>query len=300
MVAAPPPRRVQRAVPVVLRDGAGDVGAPRASRCGGAGRATAAAARSCCSASAVISVGILPQALQRPDSAHLLWVTCVSWPFAVVDRDRGAGPLASADRSAPSARRRSRVRARASRSPSPPCSRSATTCCTPASASVRCRARSRCGGTTATSTSATTAPISAMQAAVDELAASAEPGDRLLVGPSDLRRTWYSDVFVYWLLPELDPATYFIEMDPGLANDEGSRLADRRRVGRLDRAERALGRLVRAQRLDRVRLRRAQPGDPRPLLRGGELRGRPRRALPPLPVSVARLRTLAADPFTDR
>ena len=65
----------------------------------------------------------------------------------------------------------------------------------------------------------------AMQAAVDELDASAEPGDRLLVGPSDLRRTWYSDVFVYWLLPELDPATYFIEMDPGLANDDGSRLA---------------------------------------------------------------------------
>jgi hypothetical protein len=65
----------------------------------------------------------------------------------------------------------------------------------------------------------------AMQAAVDELSASASPGDRLLVGPSDLRRTWYSDVFAYWLLPELDPATYFIEMDPGLANDERSRLA---------------------------------------------------------------------------
>ena len=25
-----------------------------------------------------------PQPLQRPDSAHLNWVTCVSWPFAVV------------------------------------------------------------------------------------------------------------------------------------------------------------------------------------------------------------------------
>ena len=33
---------------------------------------------------ALIGIGILPQALQRPDSAHLLWVTCVSWPFAVV------------------------------------------------------------------------------------------------------------------------------------------------------------------------------------------------------------------------
>ena len=29
----------------------------------------------------LVSVGILPQGLQRPDSAHLLWVTCVSFPF---------------------------------------------------------------------------------------------------------------------------------------------------------------------------------------------------------------------------
>jgi hypothetical protein len=65
----------------------------------------------------------------------------------------------------------------------------------------------------------------AVSAAVDELERRAAPGDRLLVGPSDLRRTWYSDVFIYWLFPELDPATYFIEMDPGLANAEGSRLA---------------------------------------------------------------------------
>ena len=32
---------------------------------------------------ALISFGILPQGLQRPDSAHLLWVTCVSFPFLV-------------------------------------------------------------------------------------------------------------------------------------------------------------------------------------------------------------------------
>ena len=33
---------------------------------------------------ALVSVGILPQALQRPDSAHLLWVTCVAFPFSIV------------------------------------------------------------------------------------------------------------------------------------------------------------------------------------------------------------------------
>ena len=33
---------------------------------------------------ALVSVGVLPQALQRPDSTHLTWVTCISWPFAIV------------------------------------------------------------------------------------------------------------------------------------------------------------------------------------------------------------------------
>jgi hypothetical protein len=65
----------------------------------------------------------------------------------------------------------------------------------------------------------------ASQAAVDELAASSAPGERLLVGPADLSRTVYSDVAFYFLFPELTPATYFIEMDPGLADREGSSLA---------------------------------------------------------------------------
>jgi hypothetical protein len=60
-------------------------------------------------------------------------------------------------------------------------------------------------------------------ATLDELA---EPGERLFVGPQDLRRTWYNDTFFYWMFPELDPATFFTEMDPGIANAPGSRLAD--------------------------------------------------------------------------
>jgi hypothetical protein len=61
-----------------------------------------------------------------------------------------------------------------------------------------------------------------VQAAVKDLNAMSRPGERLLVGPLDLRRTWYSDVFIYWLFPELKPATYYVEMDPGLANAPGS------------------------------------------------------------------------------
>ena len=51
-----------------------------------------------------------------------------------------------------------------------------------------------------------------------------KPGQRLFVGPVDLRRTPYSDAYFYYLYPELTPATYFVEMDPFDARP-GTRLA---------------------------------------------------------------------------
>ena len=66
----------------------------------------------------------------------------------------------------------------------------------------------------------------AAQLVVDEAARISKPGDRLFVGPKNLRKTPYSDAYLYYLLPELTPATYYIEMDPGVANASGSRLAD--------------------------------------------------------------------------
>jgi hypothetical protein len=173
---------------------------------------------------ALISIGILPQALQRPDSAHLLWVTCVSWPFAVVV---GIDVVA---------RWRPRIDPRRALVVGAGGALALTFALTALFTFRYYLLHTRVGLGQVPSAF----PVRrddryfylgdyraylAMQAAVDELSASAQPGDRLLVGPSDLRRTWYSDVFVYWLLPHLDPATYFIEMDPGLANDEGSRLA---------------------------------------------------------------------------
>jgi hypothetical protein len=53
-----------------------------------------------------------------------------------------------------------------------------------------------------------------------------EPGDRLFVGPVNLRKTPYSDAYLYYMLPELTPATYYIEMDPGVANASDSGLDD--------------------------------------------------------------------------
>lgn len=174
---------------------------------------------------ALISLGILPQALQRPDSAHLTWVTCVSWPFAIVviaDALRGWRP---------------RIRWRAALATGTAVALAATFTFTalftfryyllhtraglgqvPSAFLVERDGRQFYFGDFEAAT--------ALRAAVADLDAMSSPGERLLVGPSDLRRTWYSDVVVYWMFPELVPATYFLEMDPGLANTADSGLAE--------------------------------------------------------------------------
>jgi hypothetical protein len=60
---------------------------------------------------------------------------------------------------------------------------------------------------------------------LSKLDALSRPGQRLFVGPADLRRTNYNDTFLYHLMPKLTPATYFLEMNPRSANRPGSRLA---------------------------------------------------------------------------
>lgn len=172
----------------------------------------------------LVSVGILPQGLQRPDSAHLLWVTCVPFPFlvpATMEVLRRWRPQLDLRRAAVAGAAVAGVVTLA-----------VTSLFTfryyllhtrvglgqvPQAFKVRRDDRYFYLGDFRA--------YEGVQAAVDELARISEPGDRLLVGPSDLRRTWYSDVFIYWLLPELEPATYYIEMDPGLANAAGSSLA---------------------------------------------------------------------------
>ena len=52
-----------------------------------------------------------------------------------------------------------------------------------------------------------------------------QPGRRLLVAPTDLARTVNGAPFVYFLFPELEPATYFLEMSPGSVNRKGTRFA---------------------------------------------------------------------------
>jgi hypothetical protein len=172
----------------------------------------------------VFGLGILPQAMQRPDSTHLAWVAMVSWPLLA------ALITHVVSRRIPSIGRASVLT----------------------------------GGVLVLALMLVVSPFytyryyllhtrvgvgdlplpylveredrkfwfgnpeveKALNAMIPELEALSEPGDKLVVGTADLSRTVYSDVSIYFLFDELEPATYFIEMDPGLADTEGSGLAE--------------------------------------------------------------------------
>lgn len=63
------------------------------------------------------------------------------------------------------------------------------------------------------------------QTITDSLSKHARSGQSLIVGPMDMSRTNYSDSYFYYLFPELDAGTRYIEMDPGLADTDDSGLA---------------------------------------------------------------------------
>jgi len=192
------------------------------------GRATDLAGRSRATvlvAVGLMSIGLLPQALQRPDSAHLLWVACVPWPFLVPTVLEGLRW------------RRPRMHhvARLALATSV---LAALVLVVAPSYTVRTYAHLVKDSVTNRQPSYEVSrgdryfylgderPYRAAVELVAELDRLARPGERLLVGPVDLRHTAYSDAFFYHLFPELIPATYFIEMDPGIANAADSPLAD--------------------------------------------------------------------------
>ena len=173
-------------------------------------------------AAGLFGVGILPQALQRPDSTHLAWVAVVSWSLlvpvvALALRDRVAVSWQRATAGVVVAGllmlvvcpfytyRHYLLHARVAAGDLP----------VPFLVERDGRRFWFGDGNVA----------SALNQLIPELDARSDPGDRLIVGPADLSRTIYSDVSVYYLFPELEPATEYIEMDPGLADREGSGLA---------------------------------------------------------------------------
>lgn len=66
----------------------------------------------------------------------------------------------------------------------------------------------------------------AAQEVVDRLGEELTPGEVLVESPIDLSRTVYSDAYVYYLFPELEVGTHFIEMDPGVSNARDSGFAE--------------------------------------------------------------------------
>lgn len=64
-----------------------------------------------------------------------------------------------------------------------------------------------------------------MTAALRLVDQNSRPGDRFFQGPADLRLTNYNETSFYWLEPHLTPATYYLEMNPGIANTSTSGLA---------------------------------------------------------------------------
>lgn len=174
----------------------------------------------------MFAIGILPQAVQRPDTAHFAWVSCVGLalvPLAVrVSLDlRGNRRLGTVWRDAAGI---------------------ATVAVvlvgiipffsvrTYADITSQSFGRNRFGFemTRGARRFYYGNPDAAADAQhiIDVLDRESTAGERLLVAPVDMRKTPYSDAFFYYLFPELPPATRFIEMDPGLANADDSPLAD--------------------------------------------------------------------------
>ena len=167
---------------------------------------------------------MLPQALQRPDTAHLSWVTGVSFPLGIaavaylVERWRPSWP--------PSRAQWAGVGAIA-------LTVALVIPAFPLHNYVELVGQSfGIGGSSY--------PIDRdgrrfyygneqvagdAQRIVDALDEKSRPGERLIVGPDDLSRTVYDDAFFYYLFPELVPGTRYIEMDPGIADGPDSDLA---------------------------------------------------------------------------
>ena len=176
-------------------------------------------------AAALFTVGLLPQALQRADAAHLGWVSAVTvavLPAAIVEVVLGLRPKWNAIRVGVVAGLGVIV---------------ATSLMLPSYTARRYASFVEDSFTNSTGSFTIRHDDRAFYVGDDEEAASlrkllraadraGEPGDRLIVGTSDLRRTPYVDSFLYYMLPEFEPGTYFIEMEPGITNRDGTPLTD--------------------------------------------------------------------------
>jgi hypothetical protein len=171
----------------------------------------------------LFSLGIIPQAMQRVDSAHFAWVSCVPFgflPVALFDFARRAAPRVPTRRLALGAG--AGVLA-------------LVILVVPAFTATRYADYSlQSFGAHRHSYKiehdgrifyyGKQDRAEAANRVIEAAARISRPGQRLFVGPADLRKTPYSDAYLYYELGDLVPATYYIEMDPGVANTDDSGL----------------------------------------------------------------------------
>jgi hypothetical protein len=175
-------------------------------------------------AGALFSLGMVPQALQRVDSAHFGWVTCVSFgllPLAVLELVRVGAP---------------RWKTGLSSIVSGAAVLLVLIVVVPqftswayanfvAQTFGRHRLAHKIQRNGRVFYYGRPEVATAAQQLLAEVPKVAKPGDRLFVGTTDLRKTPLSDAYLYYMLPEYPPATRYIEMDPGVANAKDSGLA---------------------------------------------------------------------------
>jgi hypothetical protein len=169
---------------------------------------------------AVVCVGLLPSVLQRVDEAHLAYIGAMVAGLAIVSLGilfhRSQSTAAAATAVVPLIlggatlwlaveffQKRAEMRA----------------------ASIEITSGSRAVVTQKMQTPFDERYISDIEAVLGELNRLARPGETVFVGPQDLRFSNYNDTFLYYLLPQLRPASRYVEMEPGAANRPGSGLA---------------------------------------------------------------------------
>jgi hypothetical protein len=171
----------------------------------------------------VFSLGMMPQALQRVDSAHLAWVGAVPFGFLPV----ALYELVS--------RRMPRWDTRRSVFGASAIGLAAVLFVMPAFTITRYtdyalqtfnvhRHSYKIENAGRTFYYGKKDRADAAQMVLDAADKIAKPGQKLFVGPANLRKTPYSDAYLYYMLPSLKPGTRYIEMDPGIANSDNSGL----------------------------------------------------------------------------